>query len=115
MVLERVLPGNAAAELPDEASTFAIAASLLRLWTPVPDSCDLPTVEQECAALYDEGAVAPLPPDLVRAARGTLAELLRDAPVPSVLHGDLHPHNLLWSGDRGWVAIDPHGLVGDSG
>lgn len=114
MVLERVLPGNEAAELSDEASTFAIAESLLRLWTPVPDNCDLPNVRQECAALYDERAVAPLPPDLVCTARSTLDELLRDAPVPRVLHGDLHLHNLLWSDDRGWVAIDPHGLVGDS-
>lgn len=114
-VLERVLPGNEAAELPDEASTLAIAESLPRLWTPVPAQCELPTVEQECAALYDEAAVAPLPPDLVRAARSTLAELLRDSPVPRVLHGDLHPHNLLWSDHRGWVAIDPHGVVGDCG
>lgn len=33
MVLERVLPGNVASELPDEASILAIAESLPRLWT----------------------------------------------------------------------------------
>ncbi len=115
LLLERVRPGRAAAALPDEARTRAVAEALPRLWTPVPGSCGLPDVEQECAALYDERAAAPLPVDLVRAARRTLEDLLGDAPVPCVLHGDLHPHNLLWSDDRGWVAIDPHGLIGDPG
>ncbi len=33
----------------------------------------------------------------------------------SVLHGDLHHGSLLRSEERGWVAIDPHGLVGERG
>ena len=32
-----------------------------------------------------------------------------------VLHGDLHHDNVLNFGDRGWLAIDPHGLVGERG
>lgn len=32
-----------------------------------------------------------------------------------MLHGDLHHGNLLRSHDRGWVAIDPHGLIGARG
>ena len=51
----------------------------------------------------------------MRAARVTLDRLLRDPVEDRVLHGDLHPQNLLWAQDRGWVAIDPHGLVGDPG
>ncbi|WP_269930216.1 aminoglycoside phosphotransferase family protein [Aminobacter sp. HY435] len=31
-----------------------------------------------------------------------------------VLHGDLHHENVL-HGDRGWLAIDPKGLIGDPG
>jgi streptomycin 6-kinase len=30
------------------------------------------------------------------------------------LHGDLHHDNVLDFGDRGWLAIDPHGLLGES-
>lgn len=30
-----------------------------------------------------------------------------------LLHGDLHHDNLLWSKERGWVAIDPKGVVGE--
>ncbi|MBO1907616.1 APH(6)-I family aminoglycoside O-phosphotransferase [Microvirga sp. 3-52] len=34
-----------------------------------------------------------------------------NAVVP--LHGDLHHENVLDFGDRGWLAIDPHGLLGE--
>ena len=31
----------------------------------------------------------------------------------SALHGDLHHENILDFGERGWLAIDPHGLRGE--
>lgn len=38
------------------------------------------------------------------------------APAQSVvLHGDLHHDNVLDGGDRGWLAIDPKGLIGEPG
>jgi streptomycin 6-kinase len=43
------------------------------------------------------------------AARALLAEP-RD---PVVLHGDLHHDNVLDGGERGWLAIDPKGLIGE--
>jgi streptomycin 6-kinase len=44
------------------------------------------------------------------------ARLLLDAQREvSVLHGDLHHGNVLDFGERGWLAIDPKGLVGDRG
>jgi streptomycin 6-kinase len=45
------------------------------------------------------------------AARALLAEPREVA----VLHGDLHHGNVLDFGPRGWLAIDPKGLVGDRG
>lgn len=44
-------------------------------------------------------------------ARGLLAEP-REV---GVLHGDLHHGNVLDFGPRGWLAIDPKGLIGDRG
>ncbi|TAL59428.1 MAG: hypothetical protein EPN84_11165 [Legionella sp.] len=32
-----------------------------------------------------------------------------------VLHGDIHHENILDFGNRGWLAIDPKGLIGDRG
>ena len=33
---------------------------------------------------------------------------------PAMLHGDLHHANVLDFGERGWLAIDPKGLLGDA-
>lgn len=45
-----------------------------------------------------------------------LAEtLLADQREPVALHGDLHHGNVLDFGERGWLAIDPKGLVGEAG
>ena len=45
-----------------------------------------------------------------------VARALLDAPQEvGVLHGDLHHGNVLDFGDRGWLAIDPKGLLGDRG
>ena len=41
------------------------------------------------------------------------AELLGDQREPVVLHGDLHHGNVLDFGERGWLAIDPKGLIGE--
>ena len=30
-----------------------------------------------------------------------------------LLHGDLHHHNVLFDSQRGWVAVDPKGVVGE--
>jgi streptomycin 6-kinase len=42
-------------------------------------------------------------------------ELLGDPHDVVVLHGDLHHNNVLDAGERGWVAIDPKGLIGERG
>ncbi len=39
--------------------------------------------------------------------------LLAEQREMTVLHGDLHHDNVLHFGERGWLAIDPKGLLGD--
>ncbi len=47
-------------------------------------------------------------------AAATAEELLADQRDCRVLHGDIHHENVLWFGpERGWLAIDPKGLVGE--
>lgn len=48
-------------------------------------------------------------------AAATVSELLASSQEPCVLHGDLHHGNVLDFGERGWLAIDPKGLIGDRG
>jgi streptomycin 6-kinase len=48
-------------------------------------------------------------------AAATAHELLATQQDVRVLHGDLHHGNVLDFGDRGWLAIDPKGLIGERG
>ena len=45
----------------------------------------------------------------------TAHELLAAPCEVSVLHGDIHHDNILHFGARGWLAIDPKGLIGERG
>lgn len=49
---------------------------------------------------------------LVVEAAGMAGALLLDQRDVRPLHGDFH-HENLWLGERGWLAIDPKGLIGD--
>jgi streptomycin 6-kinase len=42
-------------------------------------------------------------------------ELLADPREVVVLHGDFHHGNVLDAGERGWIVIDPKGLIGERG
>jgi len=52
---------------------------------------------------------------LLAVAERTAAALLTDQRDIWVLHGDIHHGNILDFGPRGWLAIDPKGLVGERG
>ncbi len=49
-----------------------------------------------------------------RAGASLARRLLDEHRDPVVLHGDLHHGNVLDFGERGWLAIDPKGLIGDA-
>ena len=50
-----------------------------------------------------------------RRAAAVATQLLADQQDLRVLHGDIHHENVLWFGpERGWLAIDPKGLIGDA-
>lgn len=52
---------------------------------------------------------------IVARAAATAGDLLRAPREVVPLHGDLHHGNVLWFGRRGWLAIDPKGLIGERG
>lgn len=57
-------------------------------------------------AAADEGG-------LMRRAAERAVALLAEPRDVRILHGDLHPWNVVDGGPRGWLAIDPNGLVGE--
>lgn len=50
---------------------------------------------------------------ILQASYATASELLADPREVGVLHGDIHHGNILHFGARGWLAIDPKGLLGE--
>ena len=99
----------------DEQATIALCALTASLHRPRPDAPeDLTPLRERFAPLFDTDAR--LWPhtarDLFARASG-IARKLFDRPTAQMpLHGDLHHDNIL-SSDRGWLAIDPVGLLGD--
>ncbi len=53
--------------------------------------------------------------DTFAACHAIAAALLADPRDQTVLHGDIHHRNILDFEGRGWLAIDPKGLVGERG
>lgn len=51
--------------------------------------------------------------DIIRESSRMAAILLKRQQNITILHGDLHHDNVLYSSERGWLAIDPKGLIGE--
>jgi streptomycin 6-kinase len=56
----------------------------------------------------------PLPKGLVESAESLSRDLLSENKDEVLLHGDFHHYNVLES-ERGWLAIDPKGVIGPRG
>lgn len=99
----------------DDEGTIAIAGVVAALHKPRPDVPeDLQPLRARFQSLFeaDIRAWPHTARDLYARASGIALHLF-DRPSPAIpLHGDLHHDNIL-SSDRGWLAIDPKGLLGD--
>ncbi|MBB6579543.1 streptomycin 6-kinase [Comamonas odontotermitis] len=77
--------------------------------TPLPALTPLP---QRFASLV---AFRAEPASVLRASQRAMEQLLAAPRDVVCLHGDVHHHNILDGGKRGWLAIDPKGLLGERG
>ncbi|MET8153336.1 aminoglycoside phosphotransferase family protein [Actinoplanes sp. NPDC049668] len=122
LLLERVEPGRTLRTLVrdhDERATAVLIAVMRRLHRPAPTGLAC----HELAGYGDAFAAHlrrypgddPIPRRLVERAAGLFAELCASAPRRVVLHGDLHHENVLAGTREPWLAIDPHGVLGDPG
>jgi streptomycin 6-kinase len=57
------------------------------------------------------GGTGPFPQRILEMAEALIPELFAASSPPLLIHGDLHHFNILSSG-RGWLAIDPKGVIG---
>ncbi len=56
-----------------------------------------------------------VPKQLIESAQRLYSSLCASQREPRLLHGDLHHYNVLFDSARGWLAIDPKGVVGEVG
>jgi len=118
VLLERVVPGTALVDLTtcgrDDRAT-EILADVIAAMAPDSPPRWCPTVKDwhRGFARYLGTGDTQISADLVRRAGamyGELCETQRDA---RLLHGDLQHYNILEDRERGWLAIDPKGVVGE--
>ncbi|WP_067458032.1 aminoglycoside phosphotransferase family protein [Actinomadura macra] len=122
LLLERAEPGVPLSSLvpeKDEEATAAFVSVARGLRRAAPEDSPLPPLERESASfsdhLLEHPGDDPLPRFLVERAGRLFDGLCAGAPERVVLHGDLHHDNILSAGREPWLAIDPHGYIGDSG
>lgn len=118
LLLEGVVPGRPLREMAGNAPVGQVADLLVQLRSASPPD-GIPALAERVADMFElaerrrRGSPAEehLPVGLMRRSRALCAELAADGPR-SLVHGDLHPGNVL-QGGRGIVAIDPRPCVGD--
>lgn len=122
MMLERVDPGTPlrVSGLTDQDATAVAADVMRRFWREPARPDNLFALGEWMASLLNYPArptypVGPIPAHLIDRAIKTAQTLLAMSTDLVLLHGDVHHDNILWGGDRGWVTIDPKGLIGERG
>lgn len=131
LLLERLKPGRMLSDLEDDDERTRIAANVTqKVWRPL-ESSGLPlNAEQQAVRLqkfiklsdwfeglkkirpHFGGGTGSFPKKLLEQVEASLPELFAD--VPMLLHGDFHHFNILLS-ERGWLVIDPKGVIGPVG
>jgi streptomycin 6-kinase len=117
-LLERLVPATPLVSLvlegKDDEATEVIAA-LLRRMSPGDPPVACATVEAWGLGFdrYLATADMRIPRELVLHAQRVHSELAAAQREPALLHGDLQHYNVLHDERRGWLAIDPKGVIGE--
>jgi streptomycin 6-kinase len=129
LLLERLRPGVMLSELEDDDERTHIAADVMQRMESTSLLANLrelaPALQNKFIKLSDwfdalkrirphfNGGTGPFPKEVLERVESFLPELFSDKDV-RLLHGDFHHFNIL-SSDRGWLVIDPKGVIGPVG
>jgi streptomycin 6-kinase len=117
-LLERLQPATLLADMAlsgeDEQATDVLSEVVLGLGPGEPPRVAVP-VEDLAKAFqqYLTSRNEQIPYTLVDSAQDAYLSLSASQSERQLLHGDLHHYNVVLDDERGWVAIDPKGLVGE--
>jgi streptomycin 6-kinase len=119
MLIERLQPGHSLVEMvlsgKDEEAT-EVLAGVTQQHSPreIPTRC--PAV-QDWGRGFDRYSATgdnQIPTELVESGKSVFFDLSASQRNPRLLHGDLQHYNVLFDAERGWLAIDPKGVVGEA-
>ena len=118
ILMERLSPGDSLASISlngDDETATSILIDALKQRSPS-------TLLPECPTLFDWAKgfdryrateKNQIPRRLVETAQSVFVDLCKSQHQPRLLHGDFHHYNLLFDSQRGWIAIDPKGVIGE--
>jgi len=116
-LLERLRPGEMLVSVEDDEKRTHIACEVMsHLWRPAPQGADFIQLVDWFAEFKKlrarfTGGFVPFPEKLVQRAEALIPQLFAQASPTRLIHGDFHHFNVL-SSERGWLAIDPKGVIG---
>lgn len=118
LLLEKLEPGKMLAEIEDDDERTLIAVEVMnRIRRPALSAGKFIQLEDWFAELKNirtqfDGGTGPYPKELLERVESFLPDLFKDE--HHLIHGDFHHFNVL-SSYRGWLAIDPKGVIGPAG
>jgi streptomycin 6-kinase len=116
MLLERLVPGRM---LSSESDEMIVLENYIKVWKAirrtVPDGTSTPSLTHwfEGLTRYRNAGEGPISMEHVQLAEEFFQQVMETSEGPQLLHGDLHHENILYSEEKGWMAIDPKGVAGD--
>jgi streptomycin 6-kinase len=119
LLLERLNPGTSLSDVAlagrDQEATDILAEVIQRTSHPRESLKSAPTVEDWGKGFerYLASGDNQIPNSLIERGQHVYAELCASQQGVRLLHGDLQHYNVLLDSDRGWIAIDPKGVVGE--
>lgn len=117
MLLERLNPGVMLSTLEDDEEATHIAAEVMsKLWRPAPEDDVFIRLSDWFAGLkrlrpmFNEGT-GPFNEKILERVERSVNDFFAENHRPVLMHGDFHHFNIL-SSERGWLVIDPKGVIG---
>ena len=116
MLLERLEPASALSDEEDDVRATEILAEVIAKISPRQAPANTPTVEDWHRRFdrYLDKDDTQIPRSLIESASDLFARLSASQRQTHLLHGDLQHYNVLLDANRGWVAIDPKGVIGET-
>lgn len=119
LLIERLQPGQILADLQDDDERTHIAMDvMLKITRLAPANGQFLLLSDWFAELKNvrprfAGGTGPYPPEVFERVEALLPELFAEDET-RLIHGDFHHYNIL-SSERGWLVIDPKGVIGPAG